>query len=102
MTKKKGKPIVPNAGRVNNTDNYRDREPMKREKEYMGEDIGDLGQGKGADRKRLANEIDDNVYEPETEIEIVDNPKMWPEEFKVSFRDIVSDNYKKNLERNCQ
>jgi len=94
MTKK-----TPNAGRINNTDNYRDREPMKREKEYMGEDIGDLGQGKGADRKRLANEIDDNAYDPETEIEIVDNPKTWPEEFKVTFKDIVSDNYKKNLKK---
>ena len=44
-----------NNSRTNNKDNYRDRASMKGEQEYMGEDVGDLGAGKGADRKRAGN-----------------------------------------------
>jgi hypothetical protein len=86
-----------NKGRINNKDNYKDRPPMKGEQEYMGEDIGNLGMGKGADRKRLVNEIDDNVYDADTELEIVDDPRFWGEDLQLGFTESIKENYEKNL-----
>ena len=88
-----------NKGRTNSKDNYRDRASMKGEQEYMGEDVGDLGQGKGADRKRLMNEIDDNAYDAQTTLEIVDDPRAWGEDLQLKFVESVKENYAKNLKK---
>ncbi len=63
----------------------RDRDDMTGQQEYLGEDIGELGQGKGADRKRLANEIDDNAYDEDVVLKVVDDPKMWGRDLQVNF-----------------
>ena len=85
--------------RINSTDPYGDRESMKGEKEYMGEDVGDLGQGKGSERKRLFNEIDDNAYEENLDLVVSDDPRHWGEDLQISFKKALYDNYDDNLKK---
>jgi len=87
-----------NKGRINNKGNYRDRDPGDQQPEYMGEDISSINKGKGgADRRRLMNEIDDNVYDSDTELEIVDDPRFWGEDLQLGFTESIKENYHKNL-----
>ena len=86
-----------NSSRTNNADNYRDREDMNRQPELFGEDISDFGKGKGAYRKRLANEIEDNLYDAETVVEVIDDPSAWGEDLQINFQDAINKNYQKQL-----
>ena len=99
MKSEKNKRPVGNKGRINNTDNYRDRDSMSGEQEILGEDIGNLGKSKGADRKRLANEIEDNAYDPEVVVEVSSDPRFWGEEFQIKFADEVRKSYQESLKK---
>lgn len=88
-----------NSSRINNEDNYRDRDDMKGQQSHKGEDIGDMGVNKGSERKRLVNEIDDNSYVEDTELEVVDDPKYWGADLQVGFADAISENYQKSLKK---
>ena len=90
---------TPNSGRANNKDSYRKRDDMKGQGEVLGEDISGFGQGKGAYRKRLANEIEDNSYEANTDFEVSDDPKGWGEDLQLGFIDSLEKNYKKSLKK---
>ena len=86
-------------GRINNKDRYHDRDDMVGQQDHLGEDIGNMGINKGSERKRLVNEIDDNAYEPNTELEVVDDPKYWGEDLQVGFVESVAENYQKSLKK---
>ncbi len=91
--KEKKKPAKHNSGRRNNTDNYHDRPSLENSQELLGEDIGQLGKGKGGERKRLANEIEDNMYDPETVVEVSSDPREWGEGFQISFAESKRKDY---------
>jgi len=86
-----------NKGRTNTSGQYRDRASMKGDKEVLGEDISNLGKGKGSDRKRLANEIDDNVYDDNVEVIISDDPRGWGGDLQANFVDFVEEGHKETL-----
>ena len=85
------------GGRVNNSPNYRDREPGRGEKEYLGERL-EFGHASGGVKKRLMNEIDDNKYEP-VEIIVGDDPAAWGEDFQVHFVEKKRANDRKMLKK---
>ncbi len=85
-------------GRLNNSDRYGDKE-MNGQQSHKGEDIGNMGSGKGADRRRLVNEIDDNSYEEDIELEIIDDPEFWSKDLKVGYSDSIKANYEKSLKK---
>ena len=84
--------------RINNSKNYRDRESMKGESEYMGENI-QLGFGKGSDRKRLANEIDDNAYDEAVELDVIEDPRYWGEDLQIKFADLKAKDHLKAVKK---
>lgn len=87
---KSGKQKSGNAGRVNNDPSYKDRESLDGAGEYLGEDIR-MKKGKGGYRKRLANEIDDNAYDSETKVEVIDDPKLWGKDYQMNYNEVASD-----------
>ncbi len=87
-----------NSGRVNNDPNYKKRPEGDDPNTHQGEDIF-LGKGKGMDKRRLKNEIDDNLYEAETVIEVTDDPAGWGEDLQIGFEDYKRADYKKSLKK---
>ena len=87
-----------NKSRINNSDPYGDRK-MNKEQEILGEDIGKMGEGKGAHRKRLANEIEDNAYIEDVQLEVIDDPRFWGEDLQIRFIESRQEVSKANLKK---
>ena len=87
-----------NSGKGYNADDYRDNDAKAGSRVHLGEDV-QMGSKKSMYRKRLVNEIDDNAYEQDLEIEITDDPKHWGKDLQVNFEKKNAENYAKNLKK---